>query len=186
MSMASRSVLAIGLAVSLGVWLAPGIEAQRRGDCDGATAAGWEATMVPQGEPGEPLRVTGQVLDASGAPAADVYVFAYQTDQVGLYSRDGADEANARLCAVVKTNGNGEYAFSTIRPGSYPSGGVPQHIHFELWRDGESRQRMDLQFADDELVSERRKVGLERTSTVRPVVRGEDGVWRVERDFQLR
>lgn len=174
------------LALLMGSLLAPAVVAQRRGDCGGATAAGWQATMAPEGEPGELLRVTGRVLGASGAPIAGVHIFAYQTDAEGYYSRGGTEERKARLCGVVQTNEQGEYEFLTIRPGSYPTGGVPQHIHFELWRHGEGRQRMDLEFADDELVPERRRVGLRRDSTVRPAVRGEDGVWRVERDFLLR
>lgn len=160
--------------------------AQRRGDCQGAVATGWHGTMVPKGEPGETLRVTGKVLGSSGDPVAGVNVFAYQTDAAGYYSPGGANEGNARLCAVVRTNERGEYSLDTIRPGSYPSGGVPSHIHFELWTDGIARQRQDLQFADDGLVPDRRKANLTRTSTVRPVDRDEDGVWHVERDFRLR
>lgn len=171
-------------AIFFVLWAAPA-DAQRRGDCGGARATGWQASMVPEGEPGEPLEVRGRVLDESGAPLAGIFVFAYQTDAEGYYSVGGEDENNARLCAVVRTNERGEYALDTIRPASYPRGGVPQHIHFELWVEGGSRHRMDLQFADDELVSERRKSGLTRTSTVRPAIRGDDGVWRVERDFRM-
>ena len=66
--------------------------------------------------------------------------------------------------------------------------GVPDHIHFELWSEKIARQPPDLQFADHELVPERRKRDLTPTSTVRPVERDSDGdgVWRVERDFRLR
>lgn len=160
--------------------------AQRRGGCGGAEATGWWASMVPEGEPGEPMKVSGRVFDASGQPAAGVNIYAYQTDDEGYYSKGGGDENNARLCAVVTTNERGEYALETIRPGSYPTGGVPAHIHFELWRDGASRQRRDLQFADDELISARRKANLTRTTTVRPLSKGESGVWLVERDFRLR
>lgn len=142
--------------------------------------------MVSEGEPGEPLEVTGRVVDVNGNPLVGVHVFAYQTDAAGYYSPGGSDEGNARLCAVVRTNESGEYRLETIRPGSYPTGGVPAHIHFELWGDGIPRQRLDLQFADDELVSDRRKAGITLTSTVRPVERDAEGSWRVERDLRLR
>ncbi len=160
--------------------------AQRRGDCRGAQATSWQGVMVPEGERGEPMQVTGRVLDSSGEPLAGVHILAYQTDEEGYYSRGGSDEGNARLCAVVRTNQSGEYRLETIRPGSYPTGGVPAHIHFELWGDDIPRQRQDLQFADDETVSDRRKADLTRTSTVRPIARDAEGVWRVERDFRLR
>lgn len=141
--------------------------------------------MVPDGEPGEPMRVTGRVLDDAGKPLAGVNILAYQTDQEGYYSRGGNDESDARLCAVVRTDADGMYSLETIRPGSYPTGGVPEHIHFELWGDAIERQRRDLQFADDHLVSDVRKRGLTRTSTVRPVA--DDGeALLVERDFEIR
>jgi protocatechuate 3,4-dioxygenase beta subunit len=132
------------------------------------------------------MMVTGRVLDSSGEPVAGLHILAYQTDEEGYYSRGGENEMDARLCAVVRTNERGEYSLDTIRPGSYPTGGVPEHIHFEFWSDEVARQRQDLQFADDQLVSEHRKTDLVRTSTVRPLTRDSEGVWRVERDFQLR
>jgi protocatechuate 3,4-dioxygenase beta subunit len=141
--------------------------------------------MVLEGEPGEPMLVSGRVLDSAGRALAGVHILAYQTDRDGYYSPNGADEANARLCAVVRTNESGEYSLETVRPGSYPTGGVPAHIHFELWSDAFERKRRELRFADDESVSESRKLSLTRTSTVRPVTRDPNGRWRVERDFTL-
>jgi len=132
------------------------------------------------------MKVSGRVLDPAGAPVAGVHILAYQTDANGYYSPGGTDERNARLCAVVRTNESGQFALETIRPGSYPTGGVPEHIHFEFWGQGIARQRQDLQFTDDELVPEHRKAGLRRTSTVRPVERDADGVWQVERDFEIQ
>lgn len=131
------------------------------------------------------MKVVGRVIDPMGAPIAGVQILAYQTDANGYYSRGGTDERNARLCAVVRTNESGQFVLETIRPGSYPSGGVPEHIHFEFWGQEIARQRQDLQFADDELVADHRKTGMSRTSTVRPVERDAEGVWQVERDFEI-
>lgn len=182
-----RSIVTI---VAVLVWAAGLVnfpaEAQRRGDCRGAVATGSHATMVPSGEPGEPMRVAGRVLDSQGEPVAGIHIFAYQTDRDGYYSRNGQNESDARLCAVVRTNESGEYSFDTIRPSSYPTGGVPEHIHFELWSDELARQRRDLQFADDDLVPDHRKRNLTRTSTVRPLERDSDGIWEVARDFEIR
>ena len=132
------------------------------------------------------MKVSGRVLDGEGRALAGVSILAYQTDAEGYYSRGGENESDARLCAVIRTDENGAYSLETIRPGAYPTARVPQHIHFELWSDEIARQRRDLQFEDDPLVSARRKRDSSRTSTVRPVERGADGLWRVERDFELR
>ncbi|MFQ5525647.1 MAG: hypothetical protein ACE5GX_05240 [Thermoanaerobaculia bacterium] len=174
------------LAIALALLAVDPATAQRRGGCGGKEATGWQASMVPDGEPGEPMEVSGRVFGTDGEPLQGVNIYAYQTDDEGYYSPRGSDENNARLCAVVQTNERGEYALATIRPGSYPTGGVPAHIHFELWRPGDSRQRHDLQFADDERVSERRKANLTSTSTVRTVERDDNGIWHVVRDFRLR
>ena len=173
------------LALLAVMGLADPAPAQRRGGCGAVEASDWNGSLVPEGEPGEPMEITGRVLDAEGDPAPGVNVYAYQTDAEGYYSRRGSDENTARLCAVVRTNERGEYKLTTIRPGSYASGGVPAHIHFELWRDGMARERQELQFADDAQVAAPKKADLTRTSTVRSLDRDDQGVWKVERDFRL-
>ena len=176
-------VLALTVAAAL-VALAPA-GAQRRGDCRGMEAAGPHGVVAGADEPGERLWVEGRVVDRNGAPLAGVHMLVYQTDDDGYYSHDGSDERNARLCVVIATADDGSYSLDTIRPGAYPTGGVAEHIHFELWGDGIARQRRDLQFADDERVSASRKRDLTPFSTVRPVEREEAGGWRVRRDFRL-
>ena len=185
MAMAKPVLIVLVLVFALTTLGATPVWAQRRGDCRGAQATGWQGQMASETEPGERLRVSGRVLDSTGKPMAGILILAYQTDVEGYYSPAGENERDARLCAVIRTNESGEYSFDTIRPGAYPNGGVPEHIHFELWGDGIARQRRDLQFADDDLVPERRKRDLSRTSTVRPIMREADA-WRVERDFEIR
>ena len=175
--------LVIGSLAALAVSLPA--EAQRRGDCRGMVATGAHGVVAGADEPGERMAVAGRVVDRDGAPLAGVNILAYQTDDEGYYSPRGTNESDARLCVVIATDAEGRYSLDTIRPGAYPTGGVPAHIHFELWGDGVGRQRRDLQFADDLRLSERRRREVSRFSTVQAPERDEAGVWRVTRDFRI-
>jgi protocatechuate 3,4-dioxygenase beta subunit len=143
--------------------------------------------LTPEGEPGTALEVTGQVFAPDGVtPAPGVTVYAYQTGVDGLYARKPEDPP--RIRGWMTTDASGRYAFRTIRPGSYPGGTVPAHIHFQLWGGGWPTQyNEDLNFADDELLSERersRKLG--RFGPIVMPVRGDDGVWRATHDLRLK
>src|SRR5262245_35056068 len=48
--------------------------------------------IAPASEPGTPFVVRGTILDAAGKPAANIGVFAYQTDSTGLYAQPGASD----------------------------------------------------------------------------------------------
>ena len=93
------------------------------------------AVLAPEGERGgEPLRLSGRVLDAAGRPRAGVIVYAHQTDRGGAYpgersSRDPGIRRHGRLRAWATSDSEGRYTFLTIRPGSYPCTAMPQHIH---------------------------------------------------------
>ncbi len=102
-------------------------------------------------KPGEPLRVSGLVLDESGRPIPGAMVYVFHTDQAGLYSENGLDESNPRLFGVMRTDANGAYRFTTIRPGHYPDEREPveQHIHYEIRADGFESRGSRLMFHDD-------------------------------------
>src|SRR5262245_45239261 len=82
-------------------------------------------------EPGTPMAVHGTVLDTSGRPAANVEVFAYQTDNTGLYAPEGASDP-WRLKGWAVTDAQGRFTFRTIRPAPYPNRPIPAHIHFSF------------------------------------------------------
>ena len=111
-------------------------------------------TLVPAGEPGTPLRVTGQVVRPDGVtPAAGVVLYLHQTGSDGLYAREAGSPP--RLRGWLRTDAEGRYEYRTIRPAPYPSRTIPAHIHTQLWGEGVPRQwNHDLRFADDELVDE--------------------------------
>ena len=108
--------------------------------------------LVSEQEPGTRLIVSGRVFDPSGTkPVAGVRVYAYHTDASGVYNKPGIKEP--RLKTTVVTDAEGRFELRTIRPGSYPGGGVPAHIHLEVSGAGYDKQWPDeIQFADDRAV----------------------------------
>lgn len=147
-------------------------------------------SLVPSGEPGEALWVTGQVFDGVGkVPLSQVEFRVYQTDAEGYYREGTTSSANPKLQGVVKTDTNGRFEIRTIRPGSYPGRGVPAHIHFVFSREGFQDLRFELQFEGDPYlrpaaVEKSRKEGA--FGAIQRVRRGADGILRCSRDFRLR
>src|SRR5690242_16471363 len=89
--------------------------------------------IAPANEPGDRLIVTGQLSRPDGSPAANVIVYAYQTDATGDYhNRDRM----ARLHGWAKTDRDGRFEFRTIRPGPYPGRTIAAHIHLHAWGGG--------------------------------------------------
>jgi protocatechuate 3,4-dioxygenase beta subunit len=98
---------------------------------------------VTSGEPlGERIIVTGRVLDDTGRPVPNALVEVWQANAAGRY-RHPIDQHPAPLdpnfggAGRVLTNANGEYRFTTIKPGAYPwrnhlNAWRPAHIHFSV------------------------------------------------------
>ena len=131
--------------------------------------------IAPAGEPGVPLRITGTLYEADGTtPAAGALVFAYHTDQHGLYNTTNAAHS-WRLRGAVRTAADGTFEFETIRPASYPQTRIPQHVHVELqtasgkFHAGEWRFDDDPRVGDDERAASTRAGRFGWIRPVRPV-----------------
>jgi protocatechuate 3,4-dioxygenase beta subunit len=114
--------------------------------------------IAPAGEPGTPLILSGTVVAADGTtPLAGVVVYAYHTDATGHYVNGGvsieAGENHPRLRGWVKTDANGHFEFTTIRPAPYPNRDVPAHVHIHVWGAGYPRQWFEVEFQGDPLLS---------------------------------
>jgi protocatechuate 3,4-dioxygenase beta subunit len=101
--------------------------------------------LAPAGEPGEPLIVAARLIDAQGGPIAKTRVRVAQADAQGYYARtpEGRElgASRARLAGWVRTDAQGRFTVETIRPGEYPGGGPPAHIHFRVaTADGRERE----------------------------------------------
>ncbi len=111
-----------------------------------------EINMRLPGYDGKPLHVNGVVRDEQGHPVAGALVFVYHTDSTGRYNQHGMDESNPVIFGYMKTDAKGRYAYTTIRPGHYPTTTderVEQHIHYEVTAIGFQKRTTRLGFADD-------------------------------------
>ena len=155
------------------------------------------ARIAPAGEPGEPLQLRGQVLDAAGKPAAGIIVYAYHTDAAGDYAplaatRGTPAQPHGRLRSWARTDAQGRYGFDSIRPGGYPGRKDPQHIHVHVIEPGLRTYYIDdVVFEDDPRMADaairaklQRAANRGGSGVTRPR-RDAAGVWQVQRDIRL-
>lgn len=137
----SRRILLFACAVSL---------------CPGESSPAWRIRVADEKEPGERLIIRGRMLcSAGGAPAPGTSILVYQTDAAGIYSsKSGRPMDVARLRSEFTTGPGGEYEIVTIRPGPYPGGRVPAHIHVNLLESGKPpREIFEFFFSGDPFLS---------------------------------
>lgn len=101
---------------------------------------------------GEVLLVEGHVYDPEGKPVAGAKLDIWQTAPNGLYSSQDEEQEISSFHALMTTDENGRYAFTTVRPVCYtvPSDGPvgqildaagrhpwrPSHLHFIASAEG--------------------------------------------------
>jgi protocatechuate 3,4-dioxygenase beta subunit len=185
--------------------LAPaGLAAQSRPDlyrCEGCEAIHehafdgltWRTVIPPDGEPGEPMVITGRVYLPDGTtPAPGVVVYAYHTNAAGVYPTRGTEEGWGRrhgyLRGWVMTDAAGDYRFETIRPGAYPGRSDPAHVHMTVKEPGRREYWIDeIVFTDDPLVTAayRARVDDRGGSGIVTPGRDESRQWTIRRDIVL-
>jgi protocatechuate 3,4-dioxygenase alpha subunit len=98
---------------------------------------------------GEPIEITGRVVQADGSPLDNVVLEIWQADANGIY-RDPADprcdraDPNFFGWGRAATDAQGVYSFRTIRPGAYP--GRAPHVNFLVVYSGLMRQLQTVMF----------------------------------------
>ncbi len=108
---------------------------------------------------GNVIRVTGQVLDDQGEPVEGALVDIWQANTHGRYHHEddpntAPQDPNFQGWGMVKTDAEGRYSFTTIKPGAY---GVdekwtrPPHIHYKVSRRGYHEITTQMYFAGEEL-----------------------------------
>ena len=141
------------------------------------------AKIAAASERGERMVLSGRVLKADGrTPAPGVILYAYHTNVDGIYPKRGDETGNARrhgyLRGWLKTDAQGRYRIETIRPGSYPSGGAPAHVHVVVGEPGKSEYSIDdFEFEGDPY--------LRRSGPGVVSLKSRDGVWYGSRDIVL-
>jgi protocatechuate 3,4-dioxygenase beta subunit len=101
---------------------------------------------------GEPMLVSGRVLDRAGRPIAGATLDVWQAAPNGFYDTQDPQQPAFNLRGVFATGADGRYRFTTVKPSSYPipdDGPVgdmlkgagrhpyrPAHIHFIVTAPG--------------------------------------------------
>ncbi|MGH7597949.1 MAG: hypothetical protein ACREOI_16490 [bacterium] len=143
----------------------------------------WKIVITSKDEPGEPLIVSGTVYKPDGKTSVEgITVYVYHTDAEGYYRKGSNSSSNPRLHGTMRTNAEGKYEFRTIKPGAYPGGGNPAHIHYVLSGKGYEKQNDEVMFEGDPYLTPRDRSSI----SVRPLARGKDGVWRCVYDIKLK
>jgi protocatechuate 3,4-dioxygenase beta subunit len=110
--------------------------------------------LVPPGEAGTALSVSGEVVSPDGVAVAGASIYAYQTDAEGYYGvKPESDNRRPRLKVFLRSDARGAWSFETIRPGSYPGSKVPAHIHFEVSAAGFAPRLFEIVFEGDPFVT---------------------------------
>lgn len=140
------------------------------------------------------LKITGTVFEKDGkTPAADVILYIYHTNRQGVYPTKGDETGWGRRHGFIrgwaKTGADGKYTFYTFRPGAYPGGSEPEHIHLTVKEPSTNEYYLDdYVFDDDPLLTaeERKKLSLRNrggSGIVAPEM--ENGMLVARRDIVL-
>ena len=160
---------------------------------------------------GEPVFVSGRVLDPDGRPVDGATLDVWQTSGNGLYDTQDPDQPENNLRGLFTTGADGRYFFRSVRPMPYsvPTDGPvgrmllalgrdpmrPAHIHVILAAPGFDAVTTHLFIAGDEYLDSDAVFGV-KDSLVVTFVRQDDPevakalglgnpFWRVEHDFIL-
>ena len=140
----------------------------------------WTDTLPDFSGSGEKLEISGTIYKPDGrTPAEDVILYIYHTDRSGQYPRKGNEEGWAErhgyLRGWVKTGDDGKYKFLTLRPGAYPEGGNPAHVHATIKEPGVQAYWIDeYLFEGDVYLTDRVRTSLHN--------RGGNGIVRTKKD----
>ena len=147
-------------------------------------------TIPSKEEPGERLIVTGRVFSSDGkTPLAGASVYVYHTDMKGLYAPDTNDSRNPRLRGYMRTDAEGRYEYSTIKPGPYPNNRIPAHIHYVVNAAGHKERIFEIVFEGDPNIDNKIRADAAKEwspFSIRPLTRGPQGVLRCDQDVKMQ
>jgi len=93
-----------------------------------------------KGQVGEPLVVSGKIVDHKGKPAKGTVLALWQNSGNGLYAQQDAEQSPTNYHARLKVADDGTFSYSTVRPISYtvpddgPAGDMLRALGRQAWR----------------------------------------------------
>lgn len=149
-------------------------------------------TLTVPSDEGEKLFIEGTIFQVDGkSPAAGIVLYVYQTDNKGKYT-PSKDQKNGRrhghIRGWVKSDEKGHYAFTTIRPASYPNSRNPQHIHPIILESSQRYYWIDEYLFDDDPVlpeNEKTRNNPRGGSGLLHLTKNAQGIWIGKRDIIL-
>jgi protocatechuate 3,4-dioxygenase alpha subunit len=102
-----------------------------------------DLTLI-EGKPvlGEPIEITGRVVELDGRPLDNVILEIWQADAAGRFDNPGF-----LGWGRAATDAQGNYLFRTIKPGACP--GRARHVNFLILYSGLMRQLQTVMFFED-------------------------------------
>lgn len=108
---------------------------------------------------GDVICVSGRVLDENGTPIEGALVDIWQANANGRYLHEGDTsetplDPNFQYWAKMKTDAEGRYRYTTIKPAAYTAMGEwvrPPHIHYKVSRRGYRELTTQMYFAGEAL-----------------------------------
>jgi catechol 1,2-dioxygenase len=81
-------------------------------------------TIIRSDTPGDPLLVTGHIVDRAGKPIAGAEIDVWHSSPVGLYEQQDPKQAEMNLRGKFTSDADGRFWFSTVMMVGYP---IPTH-----------------------------------------------------------
>jgi len=159
----------------------------------GSKKLSWTDTLPDYQEDGPKMEISGTIYQQDGkTPASDVILYVYHTDQHGHYPTKGDEtgwsKRHGYIRGWIKTDANGKYKFYTLKPGAYPGGKNPAHIHATLKEPTINEYWIDEYLFDDDpiLTKEERAAQKKRGGAgVLKLTKRADGILVAQRDIIL-
>ncbi|MDF1792899.1 MAG: intradiol ring-cleavage dioxygenase [Thalassobaculaceae bacterium] len=166
---------------------------------------------ISQDGKGEPLVVTGRVMDVAGRPVEGAVIDTWQTSHDGFYDLQQAEQPENNLRGIFRTGADGRFSYRSVKPSYYPipddgpvgqllhglgRGNIrPAHLHYIVSAPGFETVTTHIFVHDDPYLDSDAVFGVKQ-SLIREFVRHDDparaaefGVeapfWTVETDFVL-